>query len=171
MTKNTTRSHLRSVDAKKCRAHRTALESQPTPTGCAPNHRRGLSLLRPIRAETEARGGRGSSCSERETLRRFRRVGLLGSKCHSLRVLIIWRGVCSARPARLSRWKSRRSWEQFSDLDELLNPVQDRWNSQQAVFKATGSIQVRGAERAVRAGRKTANLSIRLRPRCFCNVK
>lgn len=52
------------------------------------------------RSEAGTRGG-GSRAAPKRDIEIVEERRLVGNECHSLRVLIIWRGVCSARPVRL----------------------------------------------------------------------
>ena len=98
--RNATRSHVSSLSG-------TAAHTFPNP-GRRPRRasNRGEAFGAPVQSERGGRavGGNPRAAPERDVeIVEERR--LVGHECHSLRVLIIWRGVCSARPDRLSRWK------------------------------------------------------------------
>lgn len=89
------RKRRRSARTAKCRAV-VPLRWRPLqPT----NHRKAFgAFLQSERGEHPVGGSRASPKRDIEIVEERR---LVGHECHSLRVLIIWRGVCSARPVRL----------------------------------------------------------------------
>lgn len=106
--KNTTRSHLSSLLARPSTVRTfAALNWRPRQ---AANRRTGLKVY--SQSERCGRKVGGSWAAPERDIEVVEERRLVGHECHSLRVPIIWRGVCSARPVRLSRWKSRRSWNQ-----------------------------------------------------------
>lgn len=72
---------------------------------------RGKTFCGPVQSDRGEHIVGGSRAAPERDIEIVGERRLVGHECHSLRVLIIWRGVCSARPVRLSRWKSRRSWD------------------------------------------------------------
>lgn len=103
--KKTTRSHLSSLRARPSAEH--TLSYQIDAPRQASNDAPAFGAL-----SQSARGRRrvgGALAAPERDIEIVEERRFVGHECHSLRVLIIWRGVCNARPVRLSRWKSRRS--------------------------------------------------------------
>lgn len=73
------------------------------PSGWRPprpaNHREALGPL--VQSERGGHAVGGSRAAPKRDIEIVEERRLVGNECHSLRVLIIWRGVCSARPVRL----------------------------------------------------------------------
>lgn len=91
----------------------------------------------------ECPGGGASAAPERDAEVVQERRRLVGHERHSLRVLIIWRGVCSARPRSPFQVEIQEELWPNLNWDDWLNPVQDRWNSQQAPIPAEATAQDR----------------------------
>ena len=86
---------------------------------------------------------------------------LVGHECHSLRVLIIWRGVCSARPrSPFQVEKSRRSWDRNLNWDD--------WWTRFTTGEIPSGLPARPRDRSrcrkntvyLSAGRNAANVSV-----------
>lgn len=85
----------RSARTAKCRADLPSRWRPLQPT----NHRKAFRAL--IQSERSEHAVGGSRAAPKRDIEIVEERRLVGHECHSLRVLIIWRGVCSARPVRL----------------------------------------------------------------------